>query len=121
MTTETIETLISQFTRTAARTIRHGGKVYTLTTTSAMPILVNHETGAVTFAYMARKARGSFMASKVSATVRYDAGADLYDITFGHFDGDTLDSTTLGTVDGAYVEAFSRIGDLLTATLRAAA
>jgi hypothetical protein len=121
MTTATIETLIAQFTRTAARTIRHGGKVYTLTTTSTMPILVNHETSAVTFAYMARKARGSFMASKVSVTVRYDAGADLYDITFGHFDGDTIDSTELGTVEGAYTEAFSRIGDLLTATLRMAA
>jgi hypothetical protein len=118
---DAVSILISQFVRSAERALTYRGKTYTLTMTPTMPILTDRPNNEAHFSYMARKARGAFMASKIRVSVRYDEGADLYDLTFRHSDGATLDVSDLAEMTGAYVEDFQRLNELLHILTRRAA
>lgn len=109
----TLSTLIAQFTGLAPRSLRHGGTTYTLSISSTSPILLDEQRESATFAFLARKAPGAFLRSKLAVTVRYDAGADLYDLVVRHADGSTFATSEIASVEGWFAEDFGRLADLL--------
>ena len=111
--TSTLSTLIAQFTALAPRSLRHAGTTYTLSVSPSTPILVDEARGEAMFAYLARKAPGAFLRSKIGVTVRYDAGADLYDLLVLHADGATFETSEIASVEGWFAEDFERLADLL--------
>jgi len=72
--------------------------------------LFDDETNTVRFDFVARKRRGAFLADKVTVSVQYDGGADLYDVTIVHFDGETFETTEIATYNGATFDSFENIG-----------
>ena len=111
--TSTVSTLIAQFTALAPRSLRHSGATYTLAISSTSPILVDEARETATFSFLARKAPGAFLRSKIAVEVRYDAGSDLYDVVVRHADGATFETSEIASVEGAFAEDFERLADLL--------
>jgi hypothetical protein len=74
--------------------------------------MYDNDTNTIFVKYQsARKQRGAFMRDQVSVIVRYDYGADLYDITIKHFDGLSMDSVTIFESQGHYGDQFGDIQD----------
>ena len=67
-------------------------------------------TNTVRFDYVARKRRGAFLADKVSASVTYVRGSDLYDVEIVAFDGETFETSTLYSGSGLFFDSFADVG-----------
>jgi len=70
--------------------------------------MYDNDTNTIFVKYQsARKQRGAFMRDQVSVIVRYDDGADLYDITVKHFNGKSMDSVTIFESKGHFFDSFA--------------
>ena len=80
------------------RTFKHSG------------CLFSDEKSEIRWDYTARKQRGAFMGSKISAKITYNQALDLYDIEITHFDGMTLDSEIISDWSNCTWESFAAFG-----------
>lgn len=100
-------TTFSQYNAIGPMALIFGGKGHT-----RFANMYDNDTNTIFVKYQsARKQSGAFMRDQVSVVVRYDDGADLYDITIRHFDGLTLDSVTIFESKGHYGDQFGDIQD----------
>tara|TARA_B100000900_G_scaffold411276_1_gene430652 strand:- start:60 stop:386 length:327 start_codon:yes stop_codon:yes gene_type:complete len=97
-------TTTQQYTSVAPRSLKFQGKTYNFKN-----ILFSDENNQVIFKHFGRKKRGAFMKDQVSIIVNYDSGSDTYTIKAKHFDGKTMDSTTIFDFDGMYFDSFADI------------
>ena len=111
--TSTLLDLIAQFRAFAPNSLTFEGAAYKLAVSPTSPILVDEQRASAIFAFLARKAPGAFVRSKLAVAVRYDAGADLYDLVIVHADGSTLATREVASVEGWFTEDFERLADLL--------
>ena len=97
-------TTTKQYTNQAPTSLKFKGKTYKFKN-----ILFDDENNQVIFKHFGRKQRGAFMKDQVSILVNYDSGSDTYTITAKHFDGKTMDSTTVFSFDGMYFDQFADV------------
>ena len=100
----TNETTFNQYNALAPNTLSFNGKSH-----KRYANMYDNDTNTVFFKYQGRKQRGAFMKDQVSVIVRYDDGADLYDITIKHFNGKTMDSVTIFESKGHFGDQFGDI------------
>tara|TARA_R110000823_G_scaffold293634_2_gene412528 strand:+ start:652 stop:999 length:348 start_codon:yes stop_codon:yes gene_type:complete len=100
----TNETTFNQYNGLASTTLKVNGKSH-----KRYANMYDNDTNTVFFKYQGRKQRGAFMKDQVSVIVRYDDGADLYDITVKHFNGLTMDSTKIFESQGHFGDQFGDI------------
>lgn len=103
---EVLATLAHQFNRLAPAALLVGGKSF-----ARKGGVYDNAAGTVRFDFVGRKQRGAFVADKVTVSVRYDSGADLYDVEVVRFDGATFATETIKALDGVYAEDFARVGE----------
>ena len=97
-----------QYHTLAPSSLKFKGKTY-----KGVRGVFDDKTNTVFFKHEGRKQRGAFLKDQVSIIVRYDSGSDTYTITAKHFDGNTMDSTTIFTFDGMFWDQFSDIQNYL--------
>ena len=71
--------------------------------------MYDNDNNTVTFKYQGRKQRGAFIKDQLSVVVKYDAGADLYDITIIASNGKTFENTTVFESKGHFGDQFGDI------------
>lgn len=97
-------TTTKQFTSLAPTSLKFNGKTYKFKN-----VLFDDTNNQVIFKHFGRKQKGAFMKDQVSILVKFDIGSDTYTITAKHFDGKTMDSTTVFSFDGMYFDSFADV------------
>jgi len=96
-------TTTTQFTSLAPSKLKFK-KTYT-----RKQIVFCDKTNLVSFKYYGSKQKGAFMKDQISIQVKFDIGSDTYTITAKHFNGKTMDSTTVFSFDGMYFDQFADV------------
>ena len=101
-------TTFQQFTHLAPFALTLGRKTF-----KQCDAMYDNDNNSVTFKYQGRKQRGAFIKDQLSVVVKYDDGADLYNITIIHSNGKTFDNTTLFQSDGHFFDSFADIQNFI--------
>ena len=113
MSTNVQTETLRQFNALAPRSIVLEGKTYNR---DALTLTEGEDTIRPSFS--ARKARGAFLADKVAVTIRFDAGADLYQVAIVHADGVTFETRCVASLTGATWEAFGDLASIVASVGR---
>ena len=103
--TTTQTTIARQLNVFAPAFISYNGKYY-----RRSRVLLDGDGLTVRQDYTATKARGAFLADKVSFSVTYRQASDTYDVTSAHIDGATLDSVEVKRTNGVHFDALDLLG-----------